>query len=74
MSKKEEANWYKIIGNAGIAFCTTLVGVSAVGVPADQAWIAALVPAIVQGLLSFFKELSVVGETAGKAFANMTLL
>jgi len=74
MQKKKNANWYRIIGNAGIAFCTTLAGVSLVGVSAEQAWAAALVPAAIQAGLSFFKEMSIAGEELGKAFANMTLL
>ena len=75
MQKKEETpNWYRLIGNAGTAFFTTLVSVSATGIPPDQAWGAALISAGILAMLSFFKELSTIGNGIGKKFANLTLL
>lgn len=65
--------WYRIIGNAGTAFFTTLAGVSLVGVPAEQAWSAAMVPAIIAAGLSFCKELSLLGGDIGKSLKYVTL-
>lgn len=75
MQKKGEApNWYRLVGNAGTAFCTTLVSVSATGIPAEQAWGAALISGGILAMLSFFKELSAFGDGIGKKLANLTLL
>ena len=76
VNKKEEvgANWYSIAGNSGIAFFTTLAGVSIAGVPVGQAWIAALIPAFIQGGLSACKELSLVGNQLGKQITSLMLL
>ena len=75
MQKKEETpNWYRIAGNAGTAFLSTLTVVSLVGVPPSEAWLAAFGTAAIQAGLSICKELSLVGGEAGKALANATLL
>jgi hypothetical protein len=73
MSEKEGPNWSRIAGNAGVAFFTTMIGVSLVGVPPEQAWAAALIPALFQAGLSACRELQLVGKEVGEKLAKVML-
>jgi len=55
----------RIAGNAGVAFFSTLAGLSIVDVPAGERFFAAIFVAFVQGGLAAFQEIQREGNDNG---------
>lgn len=73
-------DWTKIVANGGVAFFTTLTGISLAGITdAGEAMRIALIPALIQAGLAFFVTLKTEAEDKptknprGKLLKAMTL-